>query len=267
MTQYHKALECEKEAKYGEVEARLCLAESAAKEAKKLTKEIASQPPTLTLGANGVVGGTKASSKEVAAAFLSLLVEQTDALLLSMSEKYASAKRDNDIVYHAAIPTVSLLPVVERLSMVKATRLADLFPTIQSVVGDDLFKGLVPMSVHEHASLYSEEQAKLVRAQTDRVLDADAELTASLSSMNFPECLRMLGESLGAMNGTKVMATPKQWTSMAAKVHSIESVSTKDLMDGLDVVKGNVMALLAQVDVVLQEEGDEFNSNQVGFLI
>ncbi|KAJ2797768.1 bck1-like resistance to osmotic shock, partial [Coemansia guatemalensis] len=53
-----------------------------------------------------------------------------------------------------------------------------------------LFTRLLPMAVHEGASVYSEEKAKLIRAEEDKVNLADGELQDALSYMKLPDSLR-----------------------------------------------------------------------------
>ncbi|XP_075779125.1 tyrosine-protein phosphatase non-receptor type 23 isoform X3 [Pelodiscus sinensis] len=74
--------------------------------------------------------------------------------------KYNSAKKDNDFIYHEAVPALDTLPSVKGATLVKALPVN---PTDPAVTGPDIFAKLVPMAAHEASSLYSEEKAKLLR--------------------------------------------------------------------------------------------------------
>ncbi|XP_038664782.1 tyrosine-protein phosphatase non-receptor type 23 isoform X1 [Scyliorhinus canicula] len=74
--------------------------------------------------------------------------------------KYNSAKKDNDFIYHEAVPPLDSLSSVKGASLVKALPVN---PTDPNVTGPDIFAKLVPMEAHEASSLYSEEKAKLLR--------------------------------------------------------------------------------------------------------
>ncbi|XP_041045643.1 tyrosine-protein phosphatase non-receptor type 23 isoform X2 [Carcharodon carcharias] len=74
--------------------------------------------------------------------------------------KYNAAKKDNDFIYHEAVPPLDSLSSVKGASLVKALPVN---PTDPNVTGPDIFAKLVPMEAHEASSLYSEEKAKLLR--------------------------------------------------------------------------------------------------------
>nr|XP_014353134.1 PREDICTED: tyrosine-protein phosphatase non-receptor type 23 [Latimeria chalumnae] len=83
------------------------------------------------------------------------------SIAYSTTEKlYNSAKKDNDFIYHEAVPALDTLPSVKGAPLVKALPVN---PTDPSVTGPDIFSKLVPMAAHEASSLYSEEKAKLLR--------------------------------------------------------------------------------------------------------
>ncbi|XP_029444058.1 tyrosine-protein phosphatase non-receptor type 23 isoform X2 [Rhinatrema bivittatum] len=92
-----------------------------------------------------------------------------DALRFTMDVvggKYNSAKKDNDFIYHKAVPALDTLQPVKGAPLVKALPVN---PTDPAVTGPDIFSKLVPMSAHEASSLYSEEKAKLLREQMSKI--------------------------------------------------------------------------------------------------
>ncbi|KAI9265997.1 BRO1-like domain-containing protein [Sporodiniella umbellata] len=180
LAQQSKAIACEIETKYGESVARHSAAESAAKEAVKLNQSLNS-----LLNTSGHAAGTVPS--ECAGA----LQELCKTLSAQCSEKVTLATRDNDMIYHDAVPQESVLVPIDRLKAVKTTPMTELYgpDEIKKVIGADLFSKLIPISIHESASLYSEEKAKLLRSENERCDLAQAELNASLDYMKLPAVL------------------------------------------------------------------------------
>ena len=108
-----------------------------------------------------------------------------------VAEACRAAEKDNDLVYHEVQPSEDALPAIDATNVTTPIPIRETFamPDVQRVLGADIFPTLVPLSVHESASMYSEEQAKLVRAETERVESANEELQAALASMDLPKAL------------------------------------------------------------------------------
>ncbi|CAG8747096.1 15_t:CDS:2, partial [Funneliformis caledonium] len=178
IAQYQKSLACEKESKYGECVCRLNIAESLAKEANKLSNNFVSAfTPTVT----------PTLSPDTAIS----LQELTKSNLALITEKKNSSTKDNDIIYHEVVPQESVIPPIDKLNAVKPMPIQDLYGAneMQKVIGQDIFQRLIPLSVHESASLYSEEKAKIVRSETERCDVSNGELEAALEYMKLPGAL------------------------------------------------------------------------------
>ncbi len=77
-----------------------------------------------------------------------------------ISAKLDNAIKENEFVFHEKVPELSSLEEPKGASLVKGIGFDVANPEVS---GTDLFAKLVPMGAHEAASLYSEEQAKLIR--------------------------------------------------------------------------------------------------------
>ncbi|KAF4263541.1 hypothetical protein CNMCM8812_004100 [Aspergillus fumigatus] len=108
--------------------------------------------------------------------------------------KLATFVKDNDFIYHQPVPNEAGLSAVAKLPAAKAIPVSELYQgqDIQRIIGPDIFQKLVPMSVTETASLYDEEKAKLIRAETEKVETADSEMAASLDYLKLPGSLNIL---------------------------------------------------------------------------
>jgi hypothetical protein len=109
------------------------------------------------------------------------------------------AIRDNDFIYHQKIPSGDTLVAVERLDMTQVLSLGQVEKEITTRKGpaeptnepqnletdliEDYFKGLMPIQVHEKASLYSEEKAKIFRDLGREVEESIVALDVALDSM------------------------------------------------------------------------------------
>jgi hypothetical protein len=179
VAQYYQALADDDANSHGVAIARLQAAEGSVKEANKL--------------ANSFPGNVPANSNltsETGASF----VEITKRHLTNVQEKLLELIKDNDYIYHQTVPAEAALSVIPKLPAAKAIPVSELYAgqDIQRITGPDIFQKIVPMSVTESASLYDEEKAKLVRAETERVETANSEMAASLDYLRLPGALQVL---------------------------------------------------------------------------
>lgn len=179
LAQYYQAMADDDANSHGVAIARLQAAETTVKEANKLANSFPGNVPVnsnLTSEAGGA------------------LVELTKRQLTNVQEKLAEMIKDNDYIYHQTVPAEAGLSVIPKLPAAKAIPVSELYAgqDIQRIIGPDIFQKIVPMSVTESASLYDEEKAKLVRAETERVETANSEMAASLDYLRLPGALQVL---------------------------------------------------------------------------
>lgn len=177
--QYYQALADDDANSHGTAVARLQAAESLAKEANKLATNFpAFVPPSSNLQAD--CG--------------SILVEHTKRHLAGVQEKLKELSKDNDYIYHQPVPPEASVAPVAKLPAAKPIPVSELYAgqDIHRITGPDLFSKIVPLAVTESASLYDEEKAKLVRAETERVELANSEMAASLDYLRLPGALQVL---------------------------------------------------------------------------
>ncbi|CAK7268366.1 bck1-like resistance to osmotic shock [Sporothrix epigloea] len=179
MAQYYQGLADDDANNHGNAVARLQLASTLAKEAAKLANSFpTSLPPSANLGAD--TG--------------SILVDITKRHLSSVQDKLQSFIKDNDFIYHDTVPDVASLSPVTKLPACKPIPVSELYAgqDIQRITGPDLFAKIIPLAVTESASLYDEEKAKILRAETERVDAANSEMAASLDYLRLPGALEVL---------------------------------------------------------------------------
>lgn len=123
-----------------------------------------------------------------------ILADTTKRHLSNCQEKIQEFIKDNDFIYHQTIPVEASLPAIPKLPAAKAIPVSELYQgqDIQRIIGPDIFQKIVPMSVTESASMYDEEKAKLIRAESERVEVANDEMAASLDYLKLPDSLNIL---------------------------------------------------------------------------
>ncbi|WWD02141.1 hypothetical protein V865_000179 [Kwoniella europaea PYCC6329] len=176
LAQYYKGVADNSSGKHGIALVRFRVADNLAQEASKQANSfnytfISSSTPTLPHDA--------ASS----------LVEITKSHLTICTEIKDQSTKDNDLIYHEVLPSEAALPTIEKLpSSSTPITIQEIYGNaeITKLIGPDIFIKLVPLAVHESASIYSEEKAKLVRGEVERVELSEGELRAGLEHLGLP---------------------------------------------------------------------------------
>jgi tyrosine-protein phosphatase non-receptor type 23 len=240
--------------KYGEALARLTVAENCAKEAHKLSQNFAAifNPAASTTLASD--SGTN-------------IVEITKAHLTLCSEAKSTATKDNDLIYHETLPSEATLPVIEKSNVADPVSIQEIYgsPDVQKVVGPDIFNRLVPLSVHESASLYSEEKAKLVRNEVERCDIADGELAAALEHQGLPGSLAKFRDHSNV--SIDALADPgPQLTGFASVIAASESdMPVQNMIDKILDLREKAKSNLESVSRDLDLESSECEKARVRF--
>ncbi|KAG0245374.1 bck1-like resistance to osmotic shock, partial [Actinomortierella wolfii] len=247
---YNRSLAAEAESKWGEMVSRAQVAEANVKEAEKLAKSFA----------NGFVAGTHPTvtiSKENA----TTIHEITKSHLAIISEKKTHAVRDNDMIYHEAVPAEGTLPQLEKLNATKPLPITDLYPPteMQKIIGADIFQRLIPLSVHESSSLYSEEKAKVVRSETEKCETANQELASALEFMNLPGGLQKFkeggsGNDKASLDALAVPPTPVLECADFIQAEENGGESIANLIDRIDKTRARSKEALESASLALDEE-------------
>ncbi|KAI9846032.1 MAG: bck1-like resistance to osmotic shock [Thelocarpon superellum] len=179
LAQYYQALADNDANAHGVAIARLHVAEGLVREAHRLANAMPQSMP---------------ANSNLTAETGPQLCEMTRRVLANVQERLGEWIKDNDFIYHQPIPNEAALAVVPKLPAAKAIPVSELYAgqDIQRIIGPDIFQKIVPMAVTESASLYDEEKAKLVRAETERVEMANGEMAASLDYLKLPGSLKVL---------------------------------------------------------------------------
>ncbi|XP_060756446.1 tyrosine-protein phosphatase non-receptor type 23 [Neoarius graeffei] len=159
--------------------------------------------------------------------------------------KFNSAKKDNDFIYHEAVPSLETLPSVKGAPLVKALPVN---PTDPSVTGPDIFSKLVPMAAHEASSLYSEEKAKLLRDIMAKIDSKNETLLQFMDSLNLdPDSV----DNMDMYNSIPSVLMEK------CAALSVRPDTVKSLIQSMQVLSGvftDVEASLREIRSVLDDD-------------
>ena len=232
---------------------RINLAESLAKEANRLSITFSSYFVS-TLSPN-MPPDSGSAMAEIAKAHLTL-----------MSEKKKEAQEENDLIYNAVCPSESALAPVEKLAVAKPIPIQEVYgaPEVQKVIGPDLFSKLVPLSVHESASVYSEEKAKLVRGEVEKAEIADGEARVAMESMGLPAGLRKWREIASGEEDIGVPREVEKWGDEIQRADGIPGVER--MLGELDGLKRKVDEELQRITQDLDNESRECEGLRVSLM-
>ncbi|TFK52925.1 BRO1-domain-containing protein [Heliocybe sulcata] len=229
VAQYYRGLADHAAGKHGDALVRFTVAETNAKDAQRLAATfdsvfVTQMSPTLPPDAGPSIR------------------DLTKAHFAVCSERKAEAQRDNDLIYNAVLPTPEALPSIDKTAVATPIPIQDVYstPDVQKVIGPDLFTKLIPLSVHESASVYSEEKAKLVRAEVENTESAEVEVRSALEALGVKEGLtRYRAIVEGGVGGEEeIPVEVRRWREDIGVMEEREPV--EGLMGDLNRLKDNV---------------------------
>ncbi|GLB39730.1 putative BRO1-domain-containing protein [Lyophyllum shimeji] len=246
LSQFHRALADTAASKHGDALARLTLADTLAKEALRTATSfssgfVPSMSPTLPADAGPcILGLAKIHAARCA-------------------ERKAEASRENDLIYNALVPSAESLPKIEGTAVAQPVHIHEVYgaPEVQKTIGPDVFARLVPLSVHESASVYSEEKAKLVRGEVEKAEGAEGEARSALDAMGVKEgIVRYRAMAEGAVGGVdEVPVEVRRWKEDVTLVEQREGVDVmlRELGRMKEAVRGELEGIGRELEIESRE--------------
>ncbi|KAG7085708.1 hypothetical protein E1B28_003252 [Marasmius oreades] len=243
LAQFYRANADSATGKHGDALVRYTLAETLAKEASRLAGSFASGfsftlSPTLPADA-----GTS-------------IQERTKVHLTLCTDRKNEAQRENDLIYNAVLPAVEALPNIDKTAVASPIPIQEVYgtPDVQKTIGQDIFIRLIPLSVHESASVYSEEKAKLVRGEVENAESAEVQVRSALEALGVKEGLvRFRAMAEGEVGGEEeVPLDVRRWKEDIVMIEEREPVES--LLNQLVKLKENVRQELEDVSRDLEIE-------------
>ena len=195
------------------------------------------------------------------------ILERTKSHLQVCTDRKNEAQRDNDLIYNAVLPSPDALPNIDKASVATPITIQEVYsaPEVQKIIGQDIFIKLIPLSVHESASVYSEEKAKLVRKEVENAESAEVEVRSALEAIGVQERLgrfkAMTEGGIGAQD--EIPLEVRRWKEDIAVMEDQEGVNA--LMRELSRLKDAVKSELQSISRELEVESRECESMRVKY--
>lgn len=163
--------------------------------------------------------------------------------------------KDNDFIYHQTVPKLPM--PVKPLDSAKPVPLAE--QKIDQIVGKDLFEKIIPMTVHEKSSLYSEQKAQVLRDEEDHCSTAEQEFKSTLEFLKLPQALVELRELSDPDASLEADIDPR--------ILAIASELSRDNQSSAsaDRLKTDVSDLLQRCDRLFADEHTNFQKLKAQF--
>ncbi|KNE56899.1 hypothetical protein AMAG_02670 [Allomyces macrogynus ATCC 38327] len=231
-----RAKHLEADFNYAEIIPRLELAVADAKEAVTLAKplvHVVSAATTVTTPDAGTV-----------------LLDLAKSLVATCTEALTRATKDNDVIYHAATLAKDALPPLDHFVVPQRLGFDHILPggaaELQGLV-TDLFSALIPLAVHEKASVYSEQKAQVQRRASELVEVLDTEAGSLLGALGLPKALETLTSAVGSAAPVSPVAEVQVREIKSSEIPDLYATVSAMASDALAQIQG-VMAKLDQRD-------------------
>ncbi|KAK0194275.1 BRO1-domain-containing protein [Armillaria mellea] len=240
LSHYYRGLVDNTAGKHGDALVRFNLAESLAKEASRTASSLFTSTMSPTLPADASTA----------------LQDRMKAHLAICSDRKSEAQRENDLIYNAMLPAPEALPPIDKIVVANPIPIQEVYgtPEVQKTIGQDLFLRLVPLSVHESASVYSEEKAKLVRGEVEKAEGAEGEVRSVLDGLGIKDGLtRFRAMAEGEVGGEdEIPVDVRRWKDDISLIEEREGVEA--LITQLSRLKDGVRQQLETISQELDTE-------------
>lgn len=170
-----------------------------------------------------------------------------------IDKQYKNAKNDNDHIYHKPVPSSDKLTAVKGASLVKPIPFS---VTDTEIFGSDIFGRLIPMEVHEMASVYTDRKDQIFRSIKSKIDSKNEELVTFMSSLNLDM------DSIAVKN---VNVIPDELIEICAKMsikdEKVDKIEEK--MKQLEKLSGDCGDLICDIKMQLMKE----STSQAKFLL
>ncbi|QLG74934.1 hypothetical protein HG535_0H02610 [Zygotorulaspora mrakii] len=171
-----------------------------------------------------------------------------------IDEKEKQEIKDNDYIYHEAIPPAVQLEVIKPMNAIKPVPwLTSIDPYLKEASNKCkmLYKGIVPMEIYEKESIYSEEKAMFIRHQMDINETANWEYSSFIEFSNLPKLIVDLEKRL--RNGLKPSDDPEvehMKENVAIWANTVQSSIFKNLDEQMKIIvdkRQNILSILSKL--------------------
>lgn len=174
----------------------------------------------------------------------------------ALAIKLADLNKDNDLIYHEIVPSLTTLPEIKPLDSAKSIPLnkIDLFNEINEHNYENFLKNVVPIDIHELLSYYSEEKSQFLRNELDMVDVSNEELASVLEYLKLPKAIINLKEMINEGSSYKGSESSTIDGQTVQKVNEIASNFSTDSAN-----KEKIVSVRKRIYSVISEIESEMN--------
>ncbi|KZT73000.1 BRO1-domain-containing protein [Daedalea quercina L-15889] len=157
------------------------------------------------------------------------------SLLETVQKNFARAERDNDLIYHQDVPSLSALPQIQGVSMVQPavhTALTD----PKTVVGDDgvIFGDLLGWGARVAIDIYNDRRQNWIKDEvTGRAQHLSDIATKTLEALNLPSALEALEKPVGLppslLQKAEEVRVEDGPTKIEASIENVRKLAQQDM--------------------------------------
>lgn len=192
-------------------------------------------------------------------------------LLGEVEKSIEQMTKDNDFIYHEAIPLVVELESIAPLNAIKLVEWIDqLGPYLDKVSNksERIFKGIVPIEMYEKESLYSEEKASLLRIELENSETADIEYSSFVELTNLVKLLKDLenqakGNSATGFMNPEVELMRKQLSAWSEELNNHPDRNIQQQMDIFVKRRNDILEILSKIPEYQKENVTKLKSSLV----
>ncbi|CAI8510219.1 unnamed protein product [Pichia kudriavzevii] len=188
----------------------------------------------------------------------SILNDIGEELKKEITSKLKEWEKDNDLIYHHAVPDKINVPAIKKLEGAKSI---DFEKQLMENGGcRDLFDKIVPMEAHQSMSIYSEKQAQILRKLKEEINVANEEVVSVFEFSKIPSSIIEIQNLLRSRNSTVEEEEREKeagYPRVLAMAHEMETSSmSSDQFDmtGVNSKREEIKESLEKIDELLMKD-------------
>lgn len=177
----------------------------------------------------------------------------------NMKERISTLEKENDLIYHSIVPSLASVADIPAMEAATPTPMNELYKDgqeLSKLLGKELFEKVIPLSVHQQTSLYSEEKASMLRAEGEKIEIANEELSSALEFLDLPAALRAVKADEGdILSITKSQGIDPQVNDWAGQIAAESQTNgKKSSFSNLDNIKRTIYENMKKAEGLLRDE-------------
>lgn len=176
------------------------------------------------------------------------LLQLHNDLEKEVTAKSVEWEKDNDLIYHQAIPDKTNVPTIKAMDGAKPLNFEEL---LNKSGNRDLFEKIVPMEAHQGMSIYSEKQAQILRKYSEKIQIANEQVKSLFEFSKLPSSVVEIQNILREPNAVideEEREKENDYPKVLAMSHEMESSVTYDFPRDMEFVAKKRAMILKQLE-------------------